>query len=35
MPTSMIATISRDVATGRRMNRRDGFIAFLNAGAFA
>ena len=26
MPDSMIATISSDVATGRRMNGRDGLI---------
>ena len=27
MPTNMIATIRREVATGRRMKGRDGFIA--------
>ena len=27
MPASRIATISSVVATGRRMNRRDGFMA--------
>jgi len=27
MPTNRIATISRVVATGRRINRRDGFMA--------
>jgi hypothetical protein len=26
-PASMIASINSEVATGRRMNRRDGFIS--------
>ena len=33
MPTSMIAAISSDVATGRRMKRRDGLIRWLRRGA--
>src|ERR1700731_2581033 len=31
MPTSIIATISSAVATGRMMNKREGFIALLCA----